>query len=173
MSEPFIGEIKIFAGNFAPRGWALCDGQLLAISQNDALFSLLGTIYGGDGRTTFALPDMRGRLPIHQGTGTGLSERRIGSKGGAERVTLSANELATHNHAMNPGGAANADFPGGHFPANTGSENSYSLRGALDVDMGVSTDAAGSAGPQSHNNIMPYLSVNYIIALTGTYPSRS
>jgi len=98
MSEPFVGEIRMFAGNFAPRGWAFCDGQLLAVSQNDALFSLLGTIYGGDGRTTFGLPDMRGRTPLHAGQGPGLSNRRLGAKAGAENVTLTVNQLPSHRH---------------------------------------------------------------------------
>ncbi|MEQ9567295.1 MAG: tail fiber protein, partial [Pseudomonadales bacterium] len=101
MSEPFVGEIRMFAGNFAPRGWAYCDGQLLAVSQNDALFSLLGTIYGGDGRTTFGLPDMRGRIPLHAGTGPGLSPRRLGSKSGSEKETLTVNQLASHSHGFN------------------------------------------------------------------------
>ena len=100
MSEPFVGEIRMFAGNFAPRGWAFCDGQLLATSQNDALFSLLGTIYGGDGRTTFGLPDLRGRIPVHAGTGPGLSPRRLGAKAGAEKVTLTVNELPSHTHDL-------------------------------------------------------------------------
>jgi microcystin-dependent protein len=98
MSKPFVGQIRMFAGNFAPRGNALCDGQLLAVSQNNALFSLLGTIYGGDGRTTFGLPDMRGRVPIHWGNGSGLSARSIGQRSGKENVTLTANELPQHNH---------------------------------------------------------------------------
>ena len=97
MSEPFVGEIRMFAGNFAPQGWAYCDGQLLAVSSNDALFSLLGTIYGGDGRTTFGLPDLRGRIPIHTGTGPGLSQRRLGSKSGTEKETLTVNELPAHH----------------------------------------------------------------------------
>ena len=93
MSDPFIGEIRMFGGNFAPRGWAFCEGQLLSVNQNDALFSLLGTIYGGDGRTTFGLPDMRGRVPVHMGQGPGLSDRRLGSKGGEENVTLTVNQI--------------------------------------------------------------------------------
>ena len=105
MSEPFVGEIRMFAGNFAPRGWAFCDGQLLAVSQNDALFSLLGTIYGGDGRTTFGLPDLRGRVPIHAGSGPGLSPRRLGAKAGAENVTLTVNQLPSHSHRLS--GSAN------------------------------------------------------------------
>ena len=106
MSEPFTGEIRMFAGNFAPRGWAFCDAQLLSVSQNNALFSLFGTIYGGDGRTTFGLPDMRGRIPLHQGQGPGLSNRRLGSKGGSEKVTLTTNQLASHAHDMNANTAA-------------------------------------------------------------------
>ncbi|MDF1642497.1 phage tail protein, partial [Thalassolituus oleivorans] len=100
MSEPFVGEIRMFAGNFAPRGWAFCDGQLMAVSQNDALFSLLGTVYGGDGRTTFGLPDMRGRLPVHQGQGPGLSLRRLGARYGEENVTLTVNEIPPHSHGF-------------------------------------------------------------------------
>lgn len=98
MSEPYVGEIRMFAGTFAPRGWAYCDGQLLAVSQNDVLFSLLGTIYGGDGRTTFGLPDLRSRIPLHQGIGPGLSPRRLGSRGGSESETLTANQLPSHSH---------------------------------------------------------------------------
>ena len=108
----------MFAGNFAPRAWAYCDGQLLAISQNDALFSLLGTIYGGDGRTTFGLPDMRGRVPVHEGTGPGLSERRLGSKGGGENVTLTANQIPSHTHTLRAAGQpATGGDPDGSIPA--------------------------------------------------------
>ena len=114
--EPFVGEIRMFAGNFAPRGWAFCDGQLLSVSDNDALFSLLGTIYGGDGRTTFGLPDLRGRIPIHAGQGSGLSNRRLGSKGGAEQVTVTVNQTPTHTHDWKAtDGLAQNDSP-----ANTG-----------------------------------------------------
>ncbi len=101
MSEPFIAEIRIFTGNFAPRGWAFCDGQLLQISQNPALFSLVGTTYGGDGRTTFGLPNLKGRAPMHPGNGPGLSSRRLGERGGVEEVTLAANQLGSHNHIVN------------------------------------------------------------------------
>ena len=100
MSEPFLGEIRMFAGSFAPRGWALCDGQLLSVDQNDALFSLFGTFYGGDGRTTFGLPDLRGRLPIHYGAGPGLSDRRMGAKAGREEVTLTSTQVAGHTHTL-------------------------------------------------------------------------
>ncbi|WP_346897707.1 tail fiber protein [uncultured Roseibium sp.] len=171
MSEPFVGEIRMFAGNFAPRGWAFCDGQLLAVSQNDALFSLLGTIYGGDGRTTFGLPDMRGRIPLHQGHGPGLSERRLGSKGGAETETLTVNQLASHSHSFNansapattsdPMGAVLADVLGYNFYREDGQDTSLA--------PGAITNTGGS---RPHTNLMPTLCVHFIIALFGIYPSR-
>ena len=171
MSEPFVGEIRMFAGNFAPRGWAFCDGQLLAVSQNDALFSLLGTIYGGDGRTTFALPDARGRIPLHQGQGPGLSNRRLGAKGGAEKVTLTTNQLPSHSH----------DFRGSMSAATHGQVNDRVLAQA---PFPVYTDAApdtslnsqslnNTGGTRSHENMMPALCVNFITALVGIYPSRN
>ena len=120
MSEPFLGEIKMFAGNFAPQGYAKCDGQLLAVAQNDALFSLLGTVYGGDGRTTFGLPGLRGRTPIHYGHGPGLTDRRIGARGGQERVTLVENDLPAHSHALRAeNDAANSFAPANNVLANT------------------------------------------------------
>jgi microcystin-dependent protein len=128
MSEPYVGEIRMFAGNFAPRGWAFCDGQLLAVAQNDALFSLLGTIYGGDGRTTFGLPDLRGRVPIHAGSGPGLSPRRLGEKGGQEDVTLSLNELPQHDHMLIGSNTdASTDEPAGLMPGKAG-EDIYPVR---------------------------------------------
>ena len=170
MSEPFVGEIRMFAGGFAPRGWAFCDGQLLAVSQNDALFSLLGTIYGGDGRTTFGLPDVRGRVPMHQGTGPGLSQRRIGAKGGAEKVTLTTNQLPGHSHGMRVNTAsATALSPSGAVPAVSGDDN-YN-REDLEVNFnGLTVTDTGGTG--SHTNLMPTLCVNFIIALLGIYPSR-
>ncbi|WP_306050765.1 phage tail protein [Oceaniradius stylonematis] len=172
MSEPFVGEIRMFAGNFAPRGWAFCDGQLLAVSQNDALFSLLGTIYGGDGRTTFGLPDMRGRLPIHAGHGPGLSERRLGAKGGTEKVTLTVNQLPSHTHPEQ-GTTSNANLPdpsGNRLGTSTVLEP-FSATEALDVNM-AATAVSRTGGSQSHTNLMPYLCVHFIIALFGIYPSR-
>ncbi len=160
---PFLGQINLFAGNFAPRGWALCDGQLLAISQYSALFSLLGTIYGGDGRTTFALPDLRGRAPVHKGTGAGLSPYQQGRTGGLESVTLGVTELPAHDHGVE---VQYLDF---------------SLVGT-DVEAGVADDSAqasdtqetSNAGSgQSHENRQPHLAINYIIALQGVFPSRS
>ncbi len=174
MSEPFVGEIKIFAGNFAPRGWAFCDGQLLAVSQNDALFSLLGTIYGGDGKTTFALPDLRGRAPVHMGTGPGLSARKIGQKTGAEKVTLTLNQIPGHNHPLqasnNP---ATNNVPTGEVLANTDTLNFYTNNTSPAVVQALSPAAiANTGGSQSHNNMMPSLAINFIIALFGIYPSR-
>lgn len=171
MSEPFVGEIRMFAGNFAPRGWAFCDGQLLAVSQNDALFSLLGTIYGGDGRTTFGLPDMRGRIPIHAGSGPGLSPRRLGAKGGAENVTLTVNQLPSHTHTMSASSATGTD----PNPANEVLSESTLDRiyGDGPVDEYLTARSVTSVGgSRSHTNLQPFLCINFIIALFGIYPSR-
>ena len=171
MSEPFVGEIRMFAGNFAPRGWALCDGQLLAVSQNDALFSLLGTIYGGDGRTTFALPDLRGRIPIHAGSGPGLTLRRIGAKGGMENVTVTANQLPSHTHPLQgTDDLGNTPSPSGNVPARSTSVDAY-IGAAPSTNL--STSAVTSVGgSQSHVNLQPFLCINFIVALFGIYPSR-
>jgi microcystin-dependent protein len=172
MSEPFVGEIRMFAGNFAPRGWAYCDGQLLAVSQNDALFSLFGTIYGGDGRTTFGLPDLRGRVPIHAGSGPGLSSRRIGAKGGAEMVTLTTNELPSHTHPVKgTNDAAEATEPAGNLPAQSTTIDLY-VTAAPTVDFNAAA-IPGVGGSQSHSNLMPFLCIHFIVALFGIYPSRS
>lgn len=168
MSEPFIGQIIMFGGNFAPRGWALCDGQILPISQNTALFSILGTTYGGDGRTTFALPDLRGRVPIHAGSGPGLSSYQLGEKGGVERVTLTVQELPSHSHQPRANAQdANSDDPDGAFSA-VANENIYS--NTSNVSMSATTNTGGS---QPHENRPPYLAINYIIALVGIFPSRN
>ena len=163
MSEPFVGEIRMFAGNFAPRGWAFCDGQLLAVSQNDALFSLLGTIFG--------LPDVRGRIPLHAGHGPGLSERRLGSKGGAEKVTLTVNQMPSHGHPMQASseGATTAN-PQGEVLAETLTDRVYRPDSA-DTNM-ASSSVTNTGGSRSHTNLMPFLCVNFIIALVGIYPSR-
>ncbi|UES54141.1 phage tail protein [Roseibium aggregatum] len=171
MSEPFVGEIRMFAGNFAPRGWAYCDGQLLAVSQNDALFSLLGTIYGGDGRTTFGLPDMRGRIPLHAGTGPGLSPRRLGSKSGSEKETLTGNQLASHSHGFNANtGLADQTSPAMHVPA-AGAGVSFYADASQDISMAQDM-ISNTGGSQSHTNLMPTICVHFIIALYGVYPSR-
>jgi microcystin-dependent protein len=170
MSEPFVGEIRMFAGNFAPSGWSLCDGQLLAVSQNDALFSLLGTIYGGDGRTTFGLPDLRGRIPIHTGSGPGLSTRQLGAKGGAENVTLTTNQLPSHTHPVKgTNDIGNSTEPAGRLPASSNTIDLY-VSTAPTVDFNAAA-VPGTGGSQSHNNLMPFLCINFIIALVGIYPS--
>ncbi len=171
MSEPFVGEIRMFAGNFAPRGWAFCDGQLLAVSQNDALFSLFGTIYGGDGRTTFGLPDLRGRIPVHAGSGPGLSDRRLGSKGGAEQVTLTTNQLPSHAHAVRgTNDAADSTEPAGKLPAQSTTIDLY-VSTAPTVDFNPAA-VQGTGGSQAHSNLMPALCIHFIVALFGVYPSR-
>ena len=172
MSEPFVGEIRMFAGNFAPRGWAFCDGQLLAVSSNDALFSLLGTIYGGDGRTTFGLPDLRGRIPIHAGTGPGLSQRRLGAKAGAESVTVTTGQLPPHTHTWRAhSGAAQGQTPIDASVAAPVSDFYDTNDGDLFSMHGSAVGNTG--GSQSHNNLMPALCVYFIIALFGIYPSRA
>lgn len=172
MAEPFIGEIRMFAGTFAPRAHALCDGQLLTISQNDALFSLLGTTYGGDGRTTFGLPDLRGRLPIHQGTGAGLSARRIGDRFGVERAGIRVDQLPQHSHAAQfstaPGVQAN---PGLAVLATSAGVRVYRPAAPTAELNGESIALLG--GDQSHENVMPFLCINFVIALTGVFPSRN
>ena len=161
----------MFAGNFAPRGWAFCDGQLLAVSQNDALFSLLGTIYGGDGQTTFGLPDMRGRIPIHAGTGPGLSPRRLGAKGGQESVTVTINQLPSHGHAIQVSTAAGTqNSPDGEFLGASPSVRIF-RPGAPNATLNVAS-ITNVGGSQSHSNMMPTLCVHFIIALFGIYPSR-
>lgn len=175
MSEPFLGEIRMFAGNFAPRGWALCDGQLLAVSSHDALFSLLGTIYGGDGRTTFGLPDMRGRLPMHQGTGPGLSQRNLGSKSGTERVTLNNTQLASHSHGLGyTDSRADVASPVDAVLARSAAGDLQFIDTVGNADKFMASETIGSTGQgNSHNNMSPYLCVHFIIALIGIYPSRS
>jgi microcystin-dependent protein len=171
MSEPFIAEIRIFAGNFAPRGWAFCNGQLLPISQNTALFSLIGTTYGGDGRTTTALPDLQGRAPMHPGRGPGLTSRRLGERGGVETVTLTEAQMASHAHGARAStDTASINEPNNDIlarPLGRGS-NIYKASGTQ-VPFRQLTDTGGG---QSHNNLQPFLTLNYIIALVGLYPSR-
>ncbi|GAA5128332.1 phage tail protein [Alloalcanivorax gelatiniphagus] len=174
MSEPFIAEIRIFAGSFAPRGWAFCNGQLMPIAQNSALFSLVGTTYGGDGRNTFGLPDLRGRTPLHPGQGPGLTRRRLGEKGGAGTVTLTQAEMAAHNHGVRASaGAPDATSPeGAAWAGDRRSRARLYSDGAADVRMSPQAlQAAG--GFQPHNNRQPGLGINFIIALVGIFPPRS
>jgi len=178
MSEPFVGEIRMFAGNFAPRGWAYCDGQLLATSQHDALFSLLGTLYGGDGRSTFGLPDLRGRVPIHNGLGPGLSNRRMGQKTGSENVTLTINQIPSHNHSYMASSqqATDLSLSGkvlSKTPVDAG-DNFYAPPAtdpSLQVTL-INGVVGNTGGSRSHTNLMPSLCVHFIIALVGIYPSR-
>jgi microcystin-dependent protein len=178
--EPFIAQIIMFGGNFAPRGWAFCDGQLLPISQNSALFSLLGTTYGGDGRTTFGLPDLRGRVAIHPGNGPGLSSYRQGQKGGSETNTLTTNQLPSHNHAAagtakSVSGEGDTAVPTDKYPAKSGvGDPDYGTTpdGSMAAG-GVDVTVQNTGGGQSVNNIQPYGTVQFIIALQGTFPSRN
>ncbi len=171
--EGFIGEIRMFAGNFAPRSWAFCDGQLLPINQNQALFSILGTTYGGDGRTTFALPDLRGRVAIHPGSGPGLSAYQQGSKGGTEANILTVSQMPAHSHTVNAVVEdGNQSVPTGNLPAGTKVlDKEYSDAEANTTMNG--TMIGNSGGGQPVNNIQPYGTVNYIICLQGIFPSRN
>lgn len=172
MPQPYLGEIKMFAGDFAPRGWEFCDGRLVPIDEYDALFSLLGTIYGGDGSTTFRLPDLRGRVPVHSGEGPGLPTVRLGQQGGAEDVTLTVDELPAHAHPFSAStDAADQSSPAGLVPGQSPSIDLY-RESAPSVALadGALTEAGGD---RSHPNVGPYLCVNFIIAASGLYPSRT
>lgn len=174
--EPFIGQVMMFAGNFAPRGWALCDGQLLAISRYSALFSILGTTYGGDGVSTFGLPDLRSRAPVHKGDGPGLSPRKLGEKGGTETVTLTTNQIPSHAHNLEVvNGAGDTNTPAGNSLAGHGTAvppvGNFSTAGPNATARSGSISTTG--GGQSHNNMQPYQVLNFVIALEGVYPSRS
>ncbi len=168
--DPFVAEIRMVACNFAPRGWAQCNGQLLPISQNTALFSLLGTTYGGDGRSTFGLPDLQGRAPMHPGQGPGLSLRDLGEQTGGSVVSLLLSEIPAHTHAL----AASASVANSRTP--DGNALSRSRGGAAYNNAAPNAAMAGSGatgGAQPHNNMQPYLCVMFIIALQGVYPPRS
>lgn len=179
MAEPFIGEIRVFAGNFAPKGWAFCNGQLLPIQQYAALFTVLGITYGGDGRTNFALPNLMDAAPIHQGAGSGLTPRTLGEALGAAGVTLNIQSMPAHAHLAqastgqgttnNPSGNVFSETPssGGHG----GQVPMYSPTSASLKNMNAQA-LSSSGGDQPHNNMQPYLSINFIIALQGIFPSR-
>jgi microcystin-dependent protein len=175
MADPFVAEIRIFTFNFAPKGWAFCDGQLMAIMQNTALFSLLGTTYGGDGKSTFSLPNLQGRVAIHQGQGPGLSLRDLGEEGGEASVTLIASELAPHNHPVNASGvSANKLSPGGNFPAASlpATQPRYVTAAVAPVQMAAGMISGGGGGGQPHENRQPYLALNFCIAMQGVFPPR-
>ena len=171
MSECFIGEIRIFAGNYAPRGWAFCDGSLISISDNPNLFSLFGTIYGGDGQTNFALPDMRSRIPVHAGSGPGRVSAPLGYKAGAEQVHLTLDSMGQHDHSIFATTLeGDVKEPSGMVPATNTQKNLYAPNPA-NVSMNPEV-IVNSGGNQSHYNMQPYTCVNFIVALSGSYPQR-
>jgi microcystin-dependent protein len=173
MADPFIAEIKIVPYNFAPRGWAFCDGQLLPIAQNTALFSLVGTIYGGDGRTTFGLPDLQGRLPMHPGNGPGLTQRQLGEGSGTATVTLTTAEMAAHSHALrassNPADLTSPSTNRSLARSSGGFAWQDTNANLVDLSAQALPNVGGS---QPHNNLMPYTVLNFCIALQGVFPSR-
>lgn len=175
MGQPFVGEIRMFAGNFAPNGWMLCEGQTLPIAENEVLFQLIGTTYGGDGEETFNLPNLASRVPIHQGTGPGLSTRQLGESGGSESVTLTAQSTPQHTHPAlcNNGSGASTSNPasGTWTKADT---NNYSASLPKTGFMGTpAIQSSVTGGSQPHDNMIPYLCVNFIISLFGLFPSPS
>jgi microcystin-dependent protein len=164
MAQPYVGEIRMFAGNFAPAGWMFCAGQLLPISENETLFQLIGTTYGGDGQSTFGLPDLRGRIPLHQGNGFILAET-----GGTEEITLTINQVAAHSHPwLASEGAATSLTPAGNMPAEA-SKRFYVAPSAVAAMAPTSISPTG--GSQPHNNFQPYLCIDFIISLFGLFPS--
>ena len=173
MANPFVAEIRIFPFNFAPRGWAFCNGQLLPISQNTALFSLLGTTYGGDGRTTFALPDLQGNAPMQPGQGPGLSLHDLGEAGGSDTVTLLESEIPSHSHTLMAQGApADTNVPVGASIARVTGAQPYLVPAQAPLVAMASQAVTPVGGGQPHNNLMPYLTLNFCIALQGIFPPR-
>jgi microcystin-dependent protein len=173
MADPFVAEIRIFAGNFAPKGWAFCDGQLLPLSQNTALFSLLGTTYGGNGKSNFALPDLQGRAPMQPGQGPGLSLHDLGETGGSDTVTLLESEIPAHSQAqVANANSAERPSPAGNFLARTVGASLYQNTSSGLVNM-ADEALAPAGGDQPHNNMQPYLTMTFIIALQGVFPPRT
>jgi len=174
MSDPFVAEIRIFGFNFAPTGWAQCNGQLLPISQNTALFSLLGTFYGGDGKSTFALPDMQGNAPMHPGQGQGLTERFLGETSGVETVTLLSSEMPAHNHLIQAHSSiANVNAPGPTVVlARSSGGTIYQSNTNLNIVQMAFQELSPAGGGLPHNNMQPYLTLNFCIAMQGVFPPR-
>jgi microcystin-dependent protein len=180
MSNPYVGEIRIFAGNFAPAGWMLCQGQLLPISENDTLFNLIGTTYGGDGQSTFALPNLSSRIPIHMGQGAGLANYTLAQNGGVEAVTLTVQQIPAHAHpAIADGNTATSGVPTNNYPAATATSTVYTVPNAVGnpaAPVFRNLNAAtlpSQGGSQPHNNIQPIVAMNYIISLFGIFPSQT
>ena len=179
MSNPFVGEIRIFGGSFAPSGWAFCDGTIMAIAENDTLFNLIGTTYGGDGQQTFALPDLRGRLPVHQGTLTGGQTYILGEKAGVENVTLTTNQIPIHTHPFNgDANAASTGNPNNAYFATAAPKKYYTVpNSSQNPDPPTFVNFNNNmlpvqGGSQPHSNIQPFLGVNFIISLFGIFPSQ-
>jgi microcystin-dependent protein len=173
MSSPFVGEIRMFGGNFPPAGWAFCDGSLLSIAENETLFNLIGTTFGGDGQSTFALPDLRGRIPIHQGTGAGLSTHIMGEISGMETVTLTVQQIPAHGHVFSGSTASAAELsPAGAVVASPTNIDLY--RPGATIDQALAPNAISvSGGSQPHDNMQPFLCVSFIISLFGIFPSQT
>ncbi len=172
MADPFVAEIRIYPFNFAPKGWAFCDGQILPLSQNTALFSLLGTTYGGDGKSNFALPNLQGNAPMHPGQGPGLSLHDLGETGGSETVTLLESEIPSHNHPLSASAAdSTSRIPAGGQPATGIGVGMYST-GSPNANLDPKA-LAPAGGDQPHNNMQPYLTLNFCIALQGVFPPRT
>ena len=171
MSDPFIGQIAMFAGNFTPRGWQLCNGQLLEIAQNQALFSIIGTTYGGDGRTTFAVPDLRGRVPVHCGQGPGMLARQLGENGGQEAVALTVREIPSHAHTAIASSRKGEELSPEEMVCARATEEIGLYSREPDVRMHEET-VQPTGGSQPHENMPPYMCINFIIATQGVYPPR-
>ncbi|WP_088831305.1 phage tail protein [Paenibacillus tyrfis] len=172
--DSFYGEITMFAGKFAPKGWAFCNGQLMPIAQNTVLFTILGTKYGGDGKTTFALPNLQGAAPMHLGEGPGLTKRDIGQSGGSQKVTLVAAELPVHTHPVNSAALGSGTAVEGMMWAKTPGRVGGAAYGGVTNSVAMNPEAIQSeGGSQPHNNMQPYLAVNFIICITGNFPPRS
>jgi microcystin-dependent protein len=168
MAQPYVGEIRMFGGNFAPTGWEFCNGQLLAIANNETLFQLIGTTYGGDGQSTFAMPDLRGRVPVHQGAGLTLAEN-----GGTESVTLTVNQLPVHSHpALGSVNPATSNNPQNNVPASLSAAGTQSAYGTLPPFVNLDpTSVSPVGGSQPHDNMQPYLCISFIISKFGIFPS--
>lgn len=174
MSECYLGEIRMFAGGYAPEGWLLCDGQLLSIAENQALYTLLGTVYGGNGVTTFAVPDLRGRVPLHKVTNYQSMNYPLGNQVGVETVTLTTSQMPAHTHvAMAQAGPGNSSTPLNNYWAATAATNIYAPASGTALGAMAQTDIVPAGGSQPHDNMMPYLCISYIISTTGIFPTQN